>query len=375
MRRILALLLLPLLFIPTATAAADTPIPGGAVRHHSAAAILIEAASGRVLYAHNAESKLPMASTTKVMTCLLALEMGDLDALVSVADAAIGVEPSSMYLQKGEKIALRDLLYGLMLLSANDAAVAIACHLDGSVAAFAARMNARAKELGCENTNFVNPNGLPAADHYTTARELAILCAAAMQNETFREIIGTEYYVTKTGNHARQLKNKNRLLWSFDGANGIKTGYTRAAGKCLTFAAERDGLQLVGVLLHSGDMWGDAKALLNAGFAAVELRDIVDANVSQAKVQVQSSTTETLELYPREDYRYPMRRDGKDEIRVEIQAASHALAPVPAGQTLGHVYVYLNGNLIWQTELAPRESAGRYGLKEYWQMLVGEWVA
>lgn len=375
-KRFLALLLLAITLLslfPLARAESDLPVPSGKVSLQGKAAILIEAETGRVLYAHNADAQLPMASTTKVMTCLLALEVGNLDALVQVADAAIGIEPSSMFLQKGEKVTLRDLVYALMLLSANDAAVAIACHLDGSVAAFAERMNARARSLGCENTNFVNPNGLTAEGHYTSARDLATICAAAMQNEMFCEIITTEYYKTTTGNYARQLKSKNKLLWNYSGANGIKTGYTRAAGKCLTFAAKRDTLQLIGVVLNSSDMWGDAKVLLSAGFAAVEMQEVLQAELPQATVQVKSSTTLSLELYAQESLSYPLRLDGKDEIRVEVQAAEFALAPILAGQCLGHVYVYLNDALVWQTELAPQESAGEYTFTDYWNMLLGAW--
>ena len=201
--------------------------------------MLMDACTHKVLYAKNAHEKLPMASTTKIMTAILAIETGKLDALVTVPKEAYGVEGSSMYLRLGEKISLRDLVYGLMLVSGNDAAVAIAINVGGSIAGFAALMNEKAKALGAQNTHFVTPNGLHDAEHYTTAYDLALIASYAMQNETFREIVGTTYYRTVTGEITRTVKNKNKILWEYEGGNGVKTGYTMAAGKCLVFSAER----------------------------------------------------------------------------------------------------------------------------------------
>ncbi len=204
-----------------------------------AAAVLMEQGTNRVLYAQNENEKLAPASTTKVMTCILAIENGDLDKVVTVSKNASGVEGSSIWLSQGEHITLGDLLYGLMLSSGNDAAVAIAEEIGGSVDGFVEMMNNKAKEIGALNTNFANPNGLPDDNHYTTAYDLALICSYAMQNETFRTIVSTEYKEISWEGHEylRVLKNKNKLLWQYDGCTGIKTGYTKSAGKCLTSAA------------------------------------------------------------------------------------------------------------------------------------------
>ncbi|MCL2696024.1 MAG: D-alanyl-D-alanine carboxypeptidase [Clostridiales bacterium] len=368
MKRALAITLaLCVLLAPTASFAAPE-VP-------SQAAALLEATTGRVLYEKDAHARRPMASTTKVMTCLLALEFGDPDALVRIPDAAIGIEGSSMYLRAGETLSLRDLLYGLMLLSGNDAAVAIAMHISGSLPDFAALMNARAAALGCQNTNFVTPNGLPDPNHYTTAYDLALICAAAMQNESFKEIVGTLYHTTTTGAYTRNLKNKNRILWEYEGANGIKTGFTKAAGKCLTFAAKRGNLQLVGAVLASSDMWGSAKNLLRYGFDQVEMQTLVDFAGPIATITVLGSEKTTLEVYAAQRLTYPIRKDGTDVIRLDLQCADNVLAPVYAGQTVGRIYLFVNEVCVLQTELITHEGAQRYDFSYYLERLIGDWLS
>lgn len=236
------------------------------------AAVLIERNTGMVLLRHNENEPLPMASTTKVMTALLALEKGNLDDVVTVGRNSYGVPGTSIYLNLGEHITLRDLLYGLLLASGNDAAVAIAEHIGGSVEAFCAMMTERAAELGCENTVFVNPNGLPAEGHHTTAYDLALIAREAMKHETFREIVSTRRASIpwEGRSYDRILNNKNRLLTDYEGATGIKTGYTRAAGRCLVFGARRDGLEVIGVVLNCGDWFNEAARLMDLGFERYE---------------------------------------------------------------------------------------------------------
>lgn len=236
------------------------------------AAVLIERNTGMVLLRHNENEPLPMASTTKVMTALLALEKGNLDDVVTVGRNAYGVPGTSIYLNLGEHITLHDLLYGLLLASGNDAAVAIAEHIGGSVEAFCAMMTERAAELGCENTVFVNPNGLPAEGHHTTAYDLALIAREAMKHETFREIVSTRRASIpwEGRSYDRILNNKNRLLTDYEGATGIKTGYTRAAGRCLVFGARRDGLEVIGVVLNCGDWFNEAARLMDLGFERYE---------------------------------------------------------------------------------------------------------
>ena len=216
-----------------------------------------------MICAKEAHKKLPMASTTKIMTALIVIENCSLGDTVKVSPKAYGVEGSSMYLNAGEEVSVEDMLYGLMLLSGNDAAVALAIHTAGSVEAFAALMNARAEEIGAHNTHFVTPNGLHDPEHYTTAYDLALIAAEAMKNPDFRKIVGSTYHKTTTGSVIRYMKNKNKILWQYEGGCGVKTGYTKAAGRCLVFAAERDGMTLIGAVLSCPDMFNVAKAMLD----------------------------------------------------------------------------------------------------------------
>lgn len=235
----------------------------GAVNAQGAA--VIDADTGAVLFEQNADSRLPMASTTKIMTALVAISEGDLDRAYRVKKEYTQVEGSSMYLREGETITLRDTLYGLLLESGNDAAVAVAGEC-GGFDAFIEKMNAKAKELGLKDTHFDNPNGLDSETHYTTAHELAIITAAAMQDPTFRQIVSTRNY--KAGEHV--MSNHNRLLSMYDDAIGVKTGFTKRSGRCLVSAAERNGRTLIAVTLSDPDDWNDHMAMLNDGFAQYE---------------------------------------------------------------------------------------------------------
>ena len=217
----------------------------------SSAEIAMELTTGEVLESGNADAKLPMASTTKIMTALIICEDCDLDEVITVPDAAVGVEGSSIYLKKEEQIDIRDLLYGLMLRSGNDSATALAIHHSGSVEKFVEVMNERAKQIGAENTNFKNPSGLPDNEHYTTARDLCEITRYALHNETFKEVVATKSYKGKF----REYANKNKMLYNYEGANGVKTGYTVKAGRCLVSSAERNGMTVICVVLNCPVMY------------------------------------------------------------------------------------------------------------------------
>ena len=226
-------------------------------------AVVLDAATGRVLFDHHAEARAGMASTTKIMTGLLVAETCALDAPVEIPPEAVGVEGSSLSLEAGEVLRVETLLYGLLLHSGNDAAAALAIYCDGSVEAFADRMNRRAWELGLWDTHFVNPHGLDAEGHYSTALDLARLAAAAMENEVFRQVVSTKTIVLE----GRSFTNHNKLLWQYDGADGVKTGYTQATGRILVSSAVRDGRRLIAVTMDDGNDWADHAALLDYGFA------------------------------------------------------------------------------------------------------------
>ena len=364
MKRILAALLAALLLSFPAAAQADS-VP-------AEAAYLMEANSGRVLFGQNAYARLPMASTTKIMTALLAIESGRLSETVTVPREAAGTEGSSMYLKEGETVSLLDLVYGLMLTSGNDAAVAIACALDGSVPGFAARMNARAAELGLSDTHFTNPNGLHDPDHYTCARDLCVLAAAAMRNETFAAVARTAYHTTE-GPTVRRLKNKNRLLWEYEGGVGVKTGYTKAAGKCLAFAAERGGMLLVGTVLNCPTMWDAAKSMLDRGFAAYRSKLFL-SETAVFSVSLANGEKKTLSAAPIRSILYPTEIDGGETFTVRAALASDLEAPVYAGTAVGTATLYRNGEPVLTVPITARETVLPVGFSYYFRRAVCDYV-
>lgn len=235
-------------------------------------ACVIDVESGEILFAENENKKLPMASTTKILTAIVLIENMDLSKTIKVDDSAVGVEGSSIYLKKGEEIKVIDLLYGLMLRSGNDSAVALAIACSGSEENFSKLMNEKAKQIGANSSSFTNPHGLDDENHYTTAKDLALISAYAMKNEIFRKIVSTKMHVVEATNvsEKRFFQNKNKMLSSFEGACGIKTGYTKKTGRCLASAAQRDGKTLVCVVLSCPNMWQDSKNLLEFCFNKIK---------------------------------------------------------------------------------------------------------
>lgn len=252
---------------PVGTTAAAPTVSAGA-------AILIDAEDGTVLYENNADQKMYPASTTKIMTALVVLETMEelglrLDSEIIVPEEAQGVEGSSLYLKAGERVSVEELLYGLMLQSGNDSAVALAACAGGSVEHFMEQMNQRAEELGCRGTHFLNPNGLYDGDHYTTARDLAYIAREAMKREDFRRIVGAQRWSSE-GNSARTFVNKNRTVFQYEGGDGVKIGFTKASGRTLVSSASRDGHRVIAVVLNDGNWFRDAYALMDFGFAVLE---------------------------------------------------------------------------------------------------------
>lgn len=243
-------------------------------------AILIEASSGRVLYEKNACERLPMASTTKIATALTVLNNANLDDVVTVDKRAVGVEGSSLYLREGEKLTVKELLYGLMLRSGNDAAVALALHVGGSVEQFVELMNNEAKKAGATNTSFTNPHGLHNDNHYTTAYDLALITKRAMQNQEFLKIVSSKSAVIANDGfeYKRSLTNKNKLLTNYEYANGVKTGYTKKAGRCFVGSAVKDGMQLIAVVLNCAPMFENAQSMLEFGFSKYTMTNIISKN-------------------------------------------------------------------------------------------------
>lgn len=243
------------------------------------AAVLMDAATGKLLYQKNAGLRLPPASTTKVVTAILALESGrSLKQTLVVSREATRVPASKLYLRPGQSVSIEELLYGIMLASANDASMVLAQGIAGSVERFTELMTQKAHQIGATNSNFTNPHGLTAPDHYSTAKDLAVLFRYAMKNPTFRDIVHTKFSSVKTTTVVRKklvprrisVRNHNRLLWNFDGALGGKTGYTHAAQKCFVGSVQRNGATIIVAILGARDLWGDTKRLLEYGFDQYE---------------------------------------------------------------------------------------------------------
>lgn len=370
-RCIVATVAAVLLLFPVSSAHAQSEAP----ETGAAGAILIEANTRMVLMADEAHKKLPMASTTKIMTALLAIENCSLDEMVEVPAEAYGVEGSSMYLQKEENLSMRDLLYGLMLVSGNDAAVTIAVHVGGSVEGFAAMMNERAKELGALNTNFMTPNGLPDDNHFTTAYDLALIAAQAMQLDAFSQIVSSTYYRTTTGLVTRTLKNKNKILWEYPGGCGIKTGYTKAAGKCLVFSAKKDGMMLIGVVLNCSDMFNSAKTMLDYGFDNYELATVVQKGTVVARLSVDNGMKNALALVAKDDIIIPIKKGENITLTTRVECPSAVAAPVGQGTLIGRVYVLSETKAIASTELVASESVDSRNYAEWLKKLIRRWSA
>ncbi len=252
------------------------------------AAITIEAQTGISLYEKNADEQLPMASTTKIMTALVALENADINQTFTVSKTACKVEGTQIGLLAGDQISLNDLLHMLMMKSANDAAQTIAENISGSLEAFAELMNERAKQMGLTHTHFENPHGLPSDNHYTTARELALIAAEALKNDTFAQIVSTKK--KKLDYHGLVIENSNRLLSSYEYTTGVKTGFTKAAGRCLVTSAKKDGVTLINVTLNDGNDWQDHTEMFEEGFRRVSSYTLYEAGQYSITVPVLNGT-------------------------------------------------------------------------------------
>lgn len=320
-------------------------------------ACVIDAETGRILFEKNAQSRHSMASTTKIMTALCALKNSNADEVVTVSRAAASVEGSSIYLATGEKISMKNLLYGLMLASGNDAAVAIAEHVSGSVEAFAELMNAEAKEAGAKNTSFKNPNGLDAEGHYTTAFDLALITRAALKNPVFSEIVKTKSFTLKESDvgYERYVTNHNKLLRLYEGCIGVKTGYTKKTGRCLVSAAERDKMKIIAVTLSAPDDWNDHIKMLDFAFTANEAKPLFKTDTVIKNISVENGSSPVLSLVPNENYYITVpKNEGLNSVRITYNIPEKLRAPVKKGSVVGSLNVLYNGEVLKQIELSAQ---------------------
>ncbi len=331
-------------------------------------AALMDVNTYRVLAGKNLHQRLPMASTTKIMTAIIAIESGRLDEVVTVSHSAVKVEPSSIWLVPGEKIKLLHLVYGLMLRSGNDAAQAIAEYLGGSIEGFAKLMNEKAKSLGCSNTNFVNPHGLPHPDHYTTSYELAKISAYALRNEQFSKFVATRRISVPWPNHdnPRVWHNKNRMLTMYEGADGVKTGWTRAAGRCLVASAKRANFRLVAVVLNSPEMWGETAALMDFGFANYYPESVIVKGQFMQSVPVQNGYPRSVGLMASEDFSWPLGQGETLQIEQQWVLPEKVQAPVKKGEQIGHIRLVYQGNCLAEIPLIADQDSWN----GWWQYLI-----
>lgn len=365
---------LAVLLLAIAGLCAVLPASAEEVGTSAKACVIIDEASGRVLLSHNAEAALPMASTTKVMTALLALELGDLDAPVTCSRNAFGVPGTSIYLAEGETLTLREMLYGLMLASGNDAATAIAEHIGGTVEDFCRMMTARAAELGCKATCFLTPHGLPCEGHCTTAHDLALIAREAMKHPEFREIVGTTRATIpwEGREYDRVLNNKNKLLTTYEGATGIKTGYTKKAGRCLVFGAERDGMRIIGVVLNCPDWFGEAARLMDVAFDRYEAVTMMTAGETAATLDVAHADGSTVDAVLSAALTGVVAKGSIPQVEIDLPAALDA--PIQAGQIIGTARMTAGGVVIAEVPLVAASEVARDDFPARWHMYWQNWL-
>ncbi len=319
-------------------AAGEASLPTALDGVSARGAVLMEAESGNVVFGQNEHARLSMASTTKIMTALVALERMPLDTVITVTEQSVGVEGSSIYLMVGEMLTLEDLLFALMLESANDAAETIAVAVAGDVPSFAALMNEKASELGLVDTQFQNPHGLDAEGHYTTAKELALLTRAALGNAEFRRICATERHTIPLHNTdgVRLLLNHNRLLSSYDGCIGVKTGFTKKTGRCLVSAAERDGVRLIAVTLGAPDDWRDHTAMLDYGFEVYQAVHLCEPGFYEAPLPLVSGQAEYVMVENTDALTVVLPRN-HGRILCVVERRRFDFAPITSGDIMGRL--------------------------------------
>ena len=313
-------------------------------------AILLDAVSGQTLYEKNADSRSLIASTTKIMTALIVCEQCNVLDRMRIPKEAVGIEGSSMYLQEGEILTIQELLYGLMLRSGNDVAVALAIYCGGTVEGFAELMNDKARSLGMNDSHFVNPNGLDAPEHYASARDLATLAAYAMENPIFYKTVSAKS--VKVGE--RYLANHNKLLWRVDGADGVKTGYTKAAGRILVSSATRQGRRLIGVTINAPDDWNDHAHLLENGFQRYKTARIVTKGDCLGTVEIAGGKSGAVCLIAAENFEFPLAEG--ENVDFVPSGPGFVYAPTVMGADAGFMHIRIEGKTVGKIPLVYGET-------------------
>ncbi len=344
-------------------------------------AVLMDFKTGRVLWEKNSQSPLANASTTKIMTAIVALERGKLEDTVKISHRATTAPEVKMDLTKGEEIKLEYLMYALMLQSSNDAAIAIAEHIAGNVEEFCLLMTEKGRDLGAYDTIFETPNGLDRGEHHSTAYDMALITRYALNNPEFMRIINTQEVIAKSSKRTYNIANRNRLLHEYEGGNGVKTGFTNKAGHCFVGAARRNDMQLISVVLGSGwgekgkeQKWRDTKEILNYGFASFTYKDIISKGVVADYVEIDRSKTPKVGIFYSEGLVMPVTQEEADNIKILVEAPDKVKAPVDANVPMGIAKVYLGDKVYKEIPLLTDASAQRHDLKTSMEKVINNWL-
>ena len=341
--------------------------PAGANAISAEKAILMDGQTGRVIFEKCADERSLVASTTKIMTALLVCENCNVLEQLRIPREAVGIEGSSMYLQEGELLTVQELLYGLMLSSGNDAAVALAIHCGGSVEAFVGLMNDKASELDLSGTHFANPHGLDAVEHFSTARDLAVLAAYAMKNPIFSQTVATKNVTVGS----RYLTNHNKLLWQIEGADGVKTGFTKAAGRILVSSAKRMGRHLVCVTINDSDDWVDHKQLYDQGFSAFSDAKLVEKGQTMGILQVFGGYYPTVNVVAAEEFSYAI--SANEAVDMVLSNREFVYAPAVAGADAGFAYICIDGKPVGKVKVIFEKTVEQKipEKKNFWDRIFG----
>lgn len=338
--------------------------------------VVIEANSNRVLMASNENEPRANASTTKIATFLTVLKhCNNFDERFKIDDRAVGISGTSIYLKNGEMLTVRELLYGMMLVSGNDAATALALHISDSVEHFAQLMTQEAKNCGALNTTFKNPHGLDEDGHKTTAYDLAQITRECYKYPIFEEIVTTKNakIPDSTGNGYRYLKNKNKLLWSLEGCNGVKTGFTDDAGRCLVSSAKRNEMHLICVVLSCGPMFEESALHLQDCFAKYHMSKILLPYTYLRKINVEESDTTEVKVYTQRGFSYPLTDEEESRIKTEIDVLDSVTAPIKKEQIVGEIKIYLDNHLLFSEKIYTMEEVKSNKVIDNYKRIISKW--
>ena len=374
-KKIKVLILICSILISTFLVCVKSNVYAESISSPARAMVVLEGNTNTVLYGKNEDQRLAMASTTKIVTAILAIEnCKDLDEKFLVSEKAIGIEGTSIYLKSGERLSMRELLYGLILASGNDCAVAIAEYFE-SEENFVNMMNEFASSLNLENTHFANPHGLDAEDHYTSAYDLAIMTSYALKNPTFKEIVSTERMIIEKDDlyQARYLKHKNRLLFTDENCVGVKTGFTDNAGRCLVHAHEENGMQLISVVLNCQPMFEECDRLTKLALQNYTMKEFIKPYNFVSNIEIEDSEKSEIGVITVQGFSKPILKSEEDKYDVKYVMPERLVAPISLNQGVGTVQVLFNDEIIFEGELITIEGAKNNDMKYLFDTIIDKW--